>query len=146
MYGDTEFFFYWDTEAGTVSFEEQKTAFVYKKVDVTVNDYRSVKAGSDASYYDAEKKTLFFDTYYLSGKFKEYGFETYTILKDLAPEGMAGDANNDGNVDVADITTIAAFILGTSPEPFNKDNADVDGDGVITVADITKTAAIILGK
>lgn len=146
MYGDTEFFFYWDTEAGTVSFEEQKTAFVYKKVDVTVNDYRSVKAGSDASYYDAEKKTLFFDTYYLSGKFKEYGFETYTILKDLAPEGMAGDANNDGKVDVADITTIASFILGTTPEPFNKDNADVDGDGEITVSDITKTAAIILGK
>ena len=142
MYGDTEFFFYWD--GNMVSFEEQISGFVYKKVDVTVNDYRSVKTDAKASYYDPETKTLFFDTYYLSGKFKENGFEQYVILKEVAPQGLRGDANNDGLVDVADITTIASFILGATPEPFSKDNADVDGDGEITVADITGTAAIIL--
>ena len=60
--------------------------------------------------------------------------------------GLVGDANNDGNVDVADITTIAAYILGKAPEKFNFTNADVDADGAITVADITGTAGIILGK
>lgn len=57
---------------------------------------------------------------------------------------LLGDANSDGVVDVADITTIAAFILGNNPSPWNMNNADVDGDGAITVADITATAGIIL--
>ena len=61
-------------------------------------------------------------------------------------ESLKGDADDDGAVTVADITTIAAFILGNNPEKFNFTNADVDGDGAITVADITGTAGIILGK
>ena len=58
--------------------------------------------------------------------------------------GLVGDANNDGNVDVADITAIASHILGNTPESFNAENADVNGDGTIDVADITATAGIIL--
>lgn len=58
--------------------------------------------------------------------------------------GLKGDANEDGYVDVSDITAIAAYILGKTPETFNKDNADVDGDGDVTVSDITGTASIIL--
>ncbi|MDO5447819.1 MAG: chitobiase/beta-hexosaminidase C-terminal domain-containing protein [Prevotellaceae bacterium] len=62
------------------------------------------------------------------------------------PAGLKGDANEDGTVDVSDITTIASYILGSTPSPFNLNNADVDGDGEITVSDITATASIILGK
>ena len=50
--------------------------------------------------------------------------------------GLVGDANNDGNVDVADITAIASHILGNTPESFNAENADVNGDGAINLADI----------
>ncbi|MDO5446905.1 MAG: dockerin type I domain-containing protein [Prevotellaceae bacterium] len=57
---------------------------------------------------------------------------------------LLGDANDDGTVDVADITTIASYILGGNPSPFNFDNADVDADNLITVSDITATASIIL--
>ena len=64
----------------------------------------------------------------------------------LAGKGLKGDANGDGTVDVADITTIASYILGNSPEPFIITNADVNGDGDIDVADITNTASIILGN
>lgn len=60
--------------------------------------------------------------------------------------GLKGDADEDGSVTVADITTIAAYILGKNPQTFNFNNADIDGDGIITVADITGTAGIILGK
>lgn len=67
------------------------------------------------------------------------------VIKQKA-DVVKGDANGDGVVDVSDITTIAAFILGKNPEVFNKANADVDGDGEITVSDITGTAGIILGK
>lgn len=58
--------------------------------------------------------------------------------------GLKGDANNDGVIDVADITTIAAYILDNTKEPASPDNADANSDGKIDVADITTTASIIL--
>ncbi|MDO5447607.1 MAG: dockerin type I repeat-containing protein, partial [Prevotellaceae bacterium] len=61
------------------------------------------------------------------------------------PSGKKGDANDDGNVDVSDITTTAAYILGNNPSPFNAENADANNDGQIDVSDITFTAGIILG-
>lgn len=68
------------------------------------------------------------------------------IAIDYNKGGLKGDANNDGVVDVADITAIASHILGTTPEVWNADNADANNDGVIDVADITATASIILGS
>lgn len=60
---------------------------------------------------------------------------------------LKGDANNDGVVDVADITAIASYILSsTPPEQWDADNADANSDGQIDVADITSTASIILGE
>ena len=59
---------------------------------------------------------------------------------------IPGDANCDGVVDVADITAIASFILGATPDAWNRENADANRDGSIDVADITATAAIILNK
>ena len=59
---------------------------------------------------------------------------------------IKGDANLDEAVDVADITTQAAYILGDQPKEFFKETADVNKDGVIDVADITATALIILSK
>lgn len=61
------------------------------------------------------------------------------------PKGKKGDANEDGAVDVSDITTIAAYILGQNPSPFNAGNADVNSDNSIDVSDITATAGMILG-
>lgn len=58
--------------------------------------------------------------------------------------GLRGDANNDGSINVNDITTIATYILNGNADNFNFGNADVNGDGTINVNDITGTAAIIL--
>ena len=58
---------------------------------------------------------------------------------------LLGDANNDGTVNVNDISTIATYILDGYAELFVFANADANGDGVINVNDITATAAIILG-
>ncbi|MBQ8256429.1 MAG: dockerin type I repeat-containing protein [Bacteroidaceae bacterium] len=53
-----------------------------------------------------------------------------------------GDTDKDNFVDVADITTIVAIILGSEEET---ENADVDGDGTLDVADVTALVEIILG-
>lgn len=76
----------------------------------------------------------------------DYRFSDVFTIHETAPQGLAGDADEDGEVTVADITAIAAYILGNTPEKFNITNADVDVDGEITVADITGTAGIILGN
>ena len=71
--------------------------------------------------------------------------DAFTV-HETAPQGLTGDANNDAVVDVADITAIASYILGTTPDPWNADNADANKDGSIDVADITTVAGIILGN
>ncbi|MDO5446589.1 MAG: dockerin type I domain-containing protein [Prevotellaceae bacterium] len=73
-------------------------------------------------------------------------FEEYYPAVNDPSKALLGDANCDNAIDVADISTIAAFILGLSPNPWNLANADIDKDGEITVTDITGLAAIILGK
>ncbi|MDO5447651.1 MAG: dockerin type I domain-containing protein [Prevotellaceae bacterium] len=64
----------------------------------------------------------------------------------IGTDYLVGDANTDGEVDVADITAIASYILGGNPQPFNRRAADADGDNDITVADITAVAKIIMGN
>ncbi|MBQ0020544.1 MAG: dockerin type I repeat-containing protein, partial [Bacteroidales bacterium] len=57
---------------------------------------------------------------------------------------LPGDANNDGDISVADLTMLASYILGNSPEGINLKNADVNGDSEISVADLTSLSSLIL--
>ncbi|MDO5447699.1 MAG: dockerin type I repeat-containing protein, partial [Prevotellaceae bacterium] len=70
-----------------------------------------------------------------------------TVVKGAGSNVLPGDANNDGVVDVSDITAIASYILNgaATGASWNADNADANQDGQIDVSDITATAAIILG-
>ncbi|MBO4813461.1 MAG: hypothetical protein J5523_00725 [Muribaculaceae bacterium] len=65
------------------------------------------------------------------------------IEKAVAP-GMPGDANEDGKVDVNDVTTIINYILQKNPTPFNFDNANVNGDDTVDVMDVTLIIDMIL--
>jgi hypothetical protein len=56
----------------------------------------------------------------------------------------AGDANDDGSINVTDIVTMVAYILGNTDTV--GDCADVNGDGGINVTDIVGTVSIILGS
>ena len=60
-------------------------------------------------------------------------------------ETTPGDANGDGEVDVADIVNIANYILGSAAEGFLAEAADYDSDGTVDVADIVNIANYILG-
>ena len=55
---------------------------------------------------------------------------------------MPGDVNEDGEVNIADVTMLVNVILGNA----EAENADVNTDGTIDIADVTALVNIILGK
>ena len=55
-----------------------------------------------------------------------------------------GDANDDGEINVADIVEIVNYILGKPSAKFVEEAADLNGDGEINVTDIVKVVSIIM--
>ena len=53
-----------------------------------------------------------------------------------------GDVNEDGEVNIADVTMLVNVILGNA----EAENADINADGTIDIADVTALVNIILGK
>ena len=64
----------------------------------------------------------------------------------IIPEGIKGDINQDGTVNVVDIVQTISFILGSSePNDYQFWAADINDDGQINVVDIVNMVNIILG-
>lgn len=66
----------------------------------------------------------------------------------LAPP-EPGNLNNDGEINVSDVTGLVSVILGndnTVPNSLNHKAADVNGDGEINVSDVTAIVSIILNQ
>jgi hypothetical protein len=69
------------------------------------------------------------------------------LKKASAPDGILGDVNGSGKIDITDITLTAAHVKGKrllTSEQMNR--ADINRDGKITVADISRIAAHVKGK
>ena len=56
-------------------------------------------------------------------------------------QGIVGDVNHDGSVDVRDISALINMIMAFTPE---EESGDVNGDGRINVSDITALIDIIM--
>lgn len=59
-----------------------------------------------------------------------------TITSD-GSELLIGDVNCDGEVSIADVTTLIDYLLTSNITPFDNDAADLDRDGNISIADVT---------
>ena len=55
-----------------------------------------------------------------------------------------GDVNNDGYVNIADVTCMVSYILGNTPPVFIMKAADVNNDDVINITDVTALVELIL--
>ena len=55
-----------------------------------------------------------------------------------------GDVNDDGVVNVVDVTLLVDYILGNYDERFITKSADITGDGIISVTDVTALVNLIL--
>ena len=56
-----------------------------------------------------------------------------------------GDVNDDGDIDILDVTTLIDYVLGKDSVVINTANANLDGDDDITIGDITVLIDIVLG-
>ena len=59
---------------------------------------------------------------------------------------FSGDANGDGEVDIADVAEIVNYLKGSPSAQFNEANADADGDDEVTPDDVVAVVNMILGK
>jgi hypothetical protein len=55
-----------------------------------------------------------------------------------------GDANEDGTVDVSDVTELLKILSGTYPQA-PPETADLDGNGALDVSDVTELLKILSG-
>ncbi len=113
---------------------------------------------------DQEKedfRTMVFDTwvydyvtlYVPTGSKSKYKNDSFWgqfthIVEDssLDEERILGDANNDGFVNISDVTAIINYILNRPPENFIIDNANANGDDFININDVTAIINIILNN
>ena len=68
---------------------------------------------------------------------------TNIVEADFPVEATRGDVNDDGLINVADVTALISFILGNT-STINQAAADVNYDGLINVADVTALISFIL--
>ena len=60
-----------------------------------------------------------------------------------APATLIGDINQDGTVNIADVTVLISLVLKGNTAPWNP-IADINQDGQITIADVTILISIVL--
>lgn len=61
-------------------------------------------------------------------------------------QGLRGDVNGDGQVDVVDVSIVINTALESGNATDYPSDADVNGDGVVDVVDVNITINIALGK
>ena len=83
---------------------------------------------------------------YLDGTESPWSNIKHVTLTGENNDILIGDVNHDGEVDVADVSAIIAFILGNESPISDQNEADINNDGEIDVSDVTILIAIILNQ
>jgi hypothetical protein len=76
---------------------------------------------------------------------KWHGPYCFTIVPCCNHDGIRGDVNYDGSLNVADVTYLVAYLKGLGPAPPCFEEGDVNGNGSINVADVTYLVAYLKG-
>ena len=87
-------------------------------------------------------------SYYSAGQQRSAGTtQYYTIVFPTEPEPqfIPGDVNDDGEVNIADVTTLIDYLLNNN-NVINLAAADVNGDNDVNIADVTALIDMLLGS
>jgi len=66
----------------------------------------------------------------------------FTVSMAIQP----GDVNEDGEVDIKDVTALISYLMGAAPSPFNTEAADLDNNGEVKVTDVTALINMIMNN
>ncbi len=142
--GEGAFYSFYETQLTSLRFHGKTPP---KVPDTTQQEKEGFNPVIDAQKYD------YVTLYVPSGCKARYEADSFwgqftNIVEDssLDEGSILGDANNDGFVNISDVTVIINYILNKNPEGFVIDNADANGDHLINMSDVTAIINIILGK
>ena len=62
------------------------------------------------------------------------------------PEYILGDVNNDGEVNIADVTCLIDYLLNPAGTVINSAAADLNGDSLVNIADVTALIDVLLSR
>ena len=68
----------------------------------------------------------------------------YVITATVAAPFKRGDVNNDGTVNISDVTSLIDYLLSNNSEGINMQAADVDGNTTINISDVTSLIDMLL--
>ena len=111
----------WQTVGDTINISDRQR--------LTTNVVRSYNAGEE----------VYIRAYLCGGNSKVGFYDIYIANNPNEKPGIKGDVNEDGEVDVADISAIISVMAGAATYPA----ADVNGDGEVDVADISNVISIM---
>lgn len=149
---------------------ETREAAPYERTTITdanVNEYVIMKgltilpdATNAKNFYNAADSLLLFDqfgvqpvieegkTYDVVGAVTIYrnNVQLYIIsVTEAAAAGLRGDVNNDGDVNIGDVTTLIDYLLNPATE-INAANADCTLEGDINIGDVTALIDYLLSN
>lgn len=105
---------------------------------------QSVIDAQDSAFVDYDVvpgKTYYYYIKQLTTALTSYSLSNPVTATPLTAQ--KGDANGSMSVDVADIVTEVAYIMGNNPQPFIYEAADVNTDTQVNILDIVGTINII---
>jgi len=80
------------------------------------------------------------------GKFMSEVVEADILIPALEAQGLLGDVNDDGVVNITDVTMLISATTNENYSNINSDNADLNGDGVINITDVTMVIALAMSS
>ncbi len=117
--------------------------FAFKSVNVTGDDeFMLIEGITPDKFYTvnglrpATPYLYRVKSYYVNGEMSSWSNTKEVLLLD-GEGGVRGDVNGDGEVTVADITSLIDYILLDGATEANAQNADCNLDGSVTIADVT---------
>ena len=147
------------TNNGSTNYQEDITVKLYKNLDGNYgsnaqieNQFISIGPGETTELqFDLDNVIdgwrYFAAIYYYSNGQAVLDSTTpyYTIVFPAEPQFTTGDVNNDGAVNIADVTALIDYLL-SSGNAVNELAADVNGDQNINIADVTALIDMLLSN